>query len=260
MATPEEKLRLKDSRRSLVSRNEKYPTPLGTALYSIIRICEGFVQYGILAWGWGDPLIRGLGGQPLPFESTTTLLGLPYWRFSLFLMALGGSFKAIFYSIFVSNMAMPAKAALSVGFFKTFSTTFNTLLFCASATSAASPYLGNPSGGQPLLASAWWIFCVGMYIETASELQRKAFKDNTQNTGKPFTGGLFSYARHVNYGGFAICKAGFALACCGWLWCGLTLLWLILEFRRRVIPGIDSHCNERVRISGPVQLPRLIWY
>lgn len=237
---------LRKSRHSSVSRSEKGSTPLGTAIYSSIRLIEVYLQYGILAWGWGDALIRRLGGKPLPLESTPVYLGLPYWRLSLLLMALGGSVKAIFYLVFVSKMAMPPRAAISVGFFKVFSTTFNTLLFCTAATSAATAHLGQPASSQPLLATAWWLFAIGLYIETASELQRKAFKDRAENAGKPYTDGLFAYARHINYGGFSICKAGYALATCGWLWSILTLAWLIVEFRRRVIPDIDKYCEDRV--------------
>ena len=39
------------------------------------------------------------------------------------------------------------------------------------------------------------VFLAGAATETVSELQRKAFKDDTANKGKVFTGGLFSLAR-----------------------------------------------------------------
>ncbi|CAJ2509008.1 Uu.00g140340.m01.CDS01 [Anthostomella pinea] len=237
---------------TLVSRNEKGSTPLGSATFIALRLLDPFLQYGLLIHGWGDPLIRLLGGRPLPLEGPVLVLGLPYWRLSIFAMAVAGCAKTIFYLVYVSRMAMPVRAAVFVGFFKLFSTTVNTLLFCTTATSAASAFLSARSVEPDtiplppvLLVASWAVFVVGMAIENVAELQRKAFKDDPRNKGKPFTGGLFSAARHINYGGYAIWKSAAAMAACGYWWGGLTLAWLIAEFRRRVIPEIDAYCTER---------------
>ena len=40
------------------------------------------------------------------------------------------------------------------------------------------------------------LFLAGAAVETVSELQRKAFKEDPANRGKVFTGGLFSLARY----------------------------------------------------------------
>ncbi|EEB94925.1 hypothetical protein MPER_06187, partial [Moniliophthora perniciosa FA553] len=42
--------------------------------------------------------------------------------------------------------------------------------------------------------------------------QRKRFKDDVRNVGKPYTGGLFGLARHINYGGYMLWRTGFAIA------------------------------------------------
>ena len=45
------------------------------------------------------------------------------------------------------------------------------------------------------------LFLVGSFLETGSELQRKAFKAEAANKGKLYYGGLFSLAQHINYTG-----------------------------------------------------------
>jgi hypothetical protein len=244
----------------LASRSDKSSTPLGTAAFVGLRLLDPVLQYGLLAWGWGNPLITRLGGSPLPFEGAPVALGLPYWRLSLLAMAGAGSLKTIYYLLRVSEAAMPLKAALFVGFFKAFSTTVNTLMFCAATTSAAKHYVGNgevfPAQLPPTLVVGWLVFVLGMAVETTAELQRKKFKADPSNKGMPFTGGLFSLARHINYGGYAVWKTGAGLAAAGWIWGGFTLFWLIMEFRRRVIPGLDEYCSERVGCSC---LPPLVF-
>jgi len=59
------------------------------------------------------------------------------------------------------------------------------------------------------------LFAFGSFVETLSELQRKAFKDNKANKGKIYTGGLFKLARHVNYLGEVFWYTGYALLTTG---------------------------------------------
>ena len=51
----------------------------------------------------------------------------------------------------------------------------------------------QPVGVVDYIAIA--IFLLGSYLNTASELQRKKFKEDSQNHGKLYTGGLFRFAR-----------------------------------------------------------------
>jgi steroid 5-alpha reductase family enzyme len=133
--------------------------------------------------------------------------------------------------------------------FKAFSTTVNSLMFCAAATSATTSYVPDKSTGwHPLLSAACAIFTLGITVETVSELQRRSFKKDPsgRGQGKVYTGGLFRFARHINYGGYTVWKAAAGLAASGWGWGGLTLLWLLVEFRRRGIPALDAYCEKRV--------------
>jgi protein-S-isoprenylcysteine O-methyltransferase Ste14 len=235
----------------IASRQDKSSTPVGSAVFVGLRLLDPFLQYGLLAWGWGDVLIKGVGGTPLPLEGSPVALGLPYWRLTLFCMSVAGAAKTIYYLLHVSEAAMPLRAALFVGFFKAFSTTINTLVFCITATSAAKAYASSSPpqtllSVPPALLTSIAVFVLGMSVEVYAELQRKWFKADPYNKGKPYTGGLFSVARHINYGGYSVWKTGMGIASAGWIWGALTLASLIGEFRRRVIPGIDQYCQERV--------------
>ena len=254
-------------------RGRKQPSPLGTSLFVALRLLDPVLQYEILAWGWGHDLIRRMGGQPavIHLEGPIVALGLPCWRFTLFLMALAGSIKGIYYLLFITEGAMPVRTAIFVGIFKAVTTTINSLLFCNRATSAASSYLAaSPTAAAAhgegrfsswpltaLLTLSCAIYSLGMFVETLSEIQRKRFKLDPRNTGKPYTGGLFSLARHINYGGFTIWKSAYGLASSGWWWGAMTALWLTAEFRRRGIPGLDAYCESKVRFYAPIQLPAL---
>jgi len=60
------------------------------------------------------------------------------------------------------------------------------------------------------------LYAIGLFLETGSEVQRKAFKDKPENAGKICDEGLWRWARHINYGGYALWRAGYALAAGGW--------------------------------------------
>jgi protein-S-isoprenylcysteine O-methyltransferase Ste14 len=61
-------------------------------------------------------------------------------------------------------------------------------------------------------AAAIGLFIIGSYINTGSELQRKKFKDDPKNRGRLYTGGLFRFARHINYFGDILWVSGWAIA------------------------------------------------
>ncbi|RJE18770.1 hypothetical protein PHISCL_08884, partial [Aspergillus sclerotialis] len=231
-----------------IDRHAKGSSPLGSATFVALRILDPILQYAILSpdYALGDRLVRLSGGTPLASESSAVSLGLSPWRLTLLGMSLLGSVKGIFYLVYVSEMKMPLVTGFVVGLFKAFSTTANSLLFCATATSAASTYAPDPSTGwHPILSIAWTVYVVGIGVETYAELQRRAFKKDRRNRRKAYTAGLFRLARHINYGGYTLWKAAVGLTAAGWWWSGLTLVWLMAEFRRRGIPGLDAYCQER---------------
>lgn len=90
------------------------------------------------------------------------------------------------------------------------------------------------------------MFVLGMLAETVSEVQRKIFKDKPENKGRVYTGGLFGLARHINYGGYTIWRAGFALASAGWIWAAVVGAFFAYDFATRGIPVLDEYCGNKV--------------
>jgi len=82
-----------------------------------------------------------------------------------------------------------------------------------------------------------------------SEIQRKAFKDEKKNEGKPFTGGLFGLARHINYGGYVVWRSSYALVSGGLLWAAFVGTFFGTDFARRGIPVLDEYCSKRYGVA-----------
>lgn len=90
------------------------------------------------------------------------------------------------------------------------------------------------------------LFGLGITIETAAELQRRGFKRDPRNAGKPFSGGLFGLARNINYGGHVLWKMGNALAAGGWVWGVLAGGGYFYDFATRGVPVLDEYCEMKV--------------
>jgi steroid 5-alpha reductase family enzyme len=55
------------------------------------------------------------------------------------------------------------------------------------------------------------LFLTGSFLNTASEYFRFSWKQKKENTGHLYTGGLFKYARHINYFGDIVLFTGMAM-------------------------------------------------
>ncbi|ALB29679.1 methyltransferase family protein [Companilactobacillus heilongjiangensis] len=95
-------------------------------------------------------------------------------------------------------------------------------------------------GSTRLIWSGWILFILGSLVNSISELLRKPFKDNPDNKGKLYTGGLFKYAVHINYFGDVLWVLGFALVT-GNLWSLLIPLMLLCTFIFSYIPTADKY-------------------
>lgn len=88
------------------------------------------------------------------------------------------------------------------------------------------------------------LFLLGSYLNTWSEIQRKRFKDDPANKGKLFTGGLFRYARHINYFGDTLWAAGWAMVTRN-LWSAIIPVALAAGFILFFIPSLSGHLKEK---------------
>jgi protein-S-isoprenylcysteine O-methyltransferase Ste14 len=84
------------------------------------------------------------------------------------------------------------------------------------------------------------LYVAGSYLNTGSELQRKWWKQRPENAGHLFTGGLFSYAVHINYFGDELLFTGYALVT-GRAWSMLVPLVMLAGFLFFSIPELDRH-------------------
>jgi len=114
--------------------------------------------------------------------------------------------------------------------------------------------LPNPGFPSAHIVVGTVLYMLGTAIEIGSEMQRKRFKKNWRNKGKNYSSGLFSLARHINYSGHVLLRAGYALASSRWLYSGIVACFFRTRFISRAIPVLDDYC-QRVRrtfLLGPL--------
>ena len=72
-------------------------------------------------------------------------------------------------------------------------------------------FLGGTSAAPLSLPDGLFLamYAIGSYLNTASEIQRKHWKQN--HPGKLYTGGLFGLSRHINFFGDSLLFTGFCL-------------------------------------------------
>ena len=238
---------------------EKKPSPLGTSIFVGLRAADTVLQYSILQRGWGSQVIQSLGGSVVPFatprDPILAYFGLGPYPAILSILAFGTSAKHVAWILGVSEQEMKPTAALLIGVFSTLFNTLNTMFSLWTLTSAA-PQMATQSASikdvitsSPTLMLGLGLYTVGIVTEFASEVDRKRFKDRPENKGKPYGGGLWSWATNINYGGYTLSRAGYAISAAGLPW-GLFIGALSsYEFITRAIPEMDRYCTEKACLS-----------
>ncbi|ODQ68898.1 hypothetical protein LIPSTDRAFT_121047 [Lipomyces starkeyi NRRL Y-11557] len=199
----------------------KASSPLGSAIFVGLRAADVFWQYSFLQRGWASKLIERFGGNSVGLDrildpSTSQLQ--PYYLL-VCLMALGSSLKQIVALVYISEQEMPAASAFVIAAFNTIFNSLNTILSLWSPTSGVHT---SRSWFDILRSSSVAIgagfYLIGILMELISELQRRAFKKNPANKGKP-------------YGGFS--------------WGILTFSFFFYDFSFRGFPVLDQYLTER---------------
>lgn len=235
----------------LIARGSYNKSPLGSTVFAGLRTLDIFIQYGILAKGLAKPLLNLLHITPAvtnPYSFVA--LGLPVQPLIILAMAAGSAVKQIYWQLGVSNETMEVKPAILVGVFNTVFNSTNSILALTSASSYLIPSFltstDNATNLSPIFIFGTIAYTIGILSETFSEIQRKNFKADPKNAGKPFTGGLFSLARHINYGSYTIWRSGYALAAGGWIPATLVAAFFGYDFANRGVPMLDEYCSKRV--------------
>ncbi|KAI4179572.1 MAG: hypothetical protein L6R41_007758 [Letrouitia leprolyta] len=241
---------------SLASR-EKRPSPLGSTLFVGLRAADVFLQYNLLRQGWASHAVQTLGGDTIPTTGTGPL-GLTPHGLVLTSLAAGASIKHIIWQLFISEQEMQPGAGSIICADNTGFNTVNTLLSAWALCSAApkdlppSASIGEVLLSSPSVLAGVALFGLGILTELFSESQRKWFKSKPENKGKPYGGGLWSLATHINYGGYTLWRAGYALAAAGPVWGLIAGGIFFYDFTHRAIPVLDQYCIERVRYPPDV--------
>lgn len=238
-----------------IKRGVKKPNPLGTGLFVGLRALDPVLQYNVLSQNYGQTIIDKLGGTTLPHGPpliTNTFfdrLGLSPYRSILFAMAMGSMIKQNIHITTIAQEEFPPGTAVMVSAFNTVLNSLNNLFFICAQTSASVN--GEHFPQTPLIVGTT-LYAVGISVELVSELQRHAFKKDPANKGKVYEGGLFSLARHINYGGYTLWRTGYALAAGGWVWGSIVGAFFVYDFTQRGIPVLQHYCVERVSCGGRV--------
>ncbi|CAN9102786.1 hypothetical protein CC77DRAFT_1006940 [Alternaria alternata] len=235
-------------KKDLIARGDYTPTPLGKATFFILRGIEPVLQYSILAHGLGTSVLHRVGLRTLPPGLPTHTgislidgLGLSPYRLVLLGMAVGAAVKQNIWVTALSGEPMPVTGAIAVGVFNAVFNSLSTYAFLTTATSAST----EADFPQPALLIGASLYVVGIMTELIAEVQRKRFKANPDNKGKAYTGGLWSFARHINYGGYTIWRAGYAMVGGGYTLGALVGAFFAWDFTQRAIPILSEYCEKR---------------
>lgn len=235
-------------KRDLIARGDHTPTPAGKAVFFLLRGVEPLLQYSILAHGLGTSLFHRLGLRTLPAgpSSRTGIalidsLGLSPYRLVLLGMAVGAAVKQNIWVTALSGEPMPVGGAIGVGAFNTVFNSVATYAFLLQATSAST----ESNFPQTPLIIGSGLYITGIVTELVAEIQRKQFKKNPRNKGKAYTGGLWHFARHINYGGYTLWRAGYAMAGGGYVLGALVGAFFAWDFSARAIPILNEYCEKR---------------
>ncbi|KAF2646599.1 hypothetical protein P280DRAFT_503145 [Massarina eburnea CBS 473.64] len=234
--------------KDLISRGDYTSTPFGKTTFFLTRALDPFIQYQILAHGAGTGLLHSVGlrtlSPGLPTQtgiSAIDALGLSPYRLALFGMAVGSTVKQNIWVAFLSGEPMTVKNSLIIGAFNSFFNSLASYAFLIRATSAST----ESTFPQPALLVGGTLYVTGILTELVSEIQRKRFKSNPRNKGKVYTGGLWAWARHINYGAYTVWRAGYALASGGWIMGGVLGAFFFYDFANRGVPILNEYCEKR---------------
>jgi protein-S-isoprenylcysteine O-methyltransferase Ste14 len=267
----------------LIRRGEKKPTLSGTLTFIGLRLADIPLQSALLSpspSGLGVRALSALGLRTIfTHTSTATLplsLFLPVaslapsaatslgWLANLtptglilLLMSAGSAAKQIYWQTSLSQESFPASAAAAVSGYNTVVNSANSLLFLALATtsllsrpqvsfslsSVATPHLTLPL--STMIGTL--LYVIGMAVETQSERQRAAFKAHPENEGKVCKVGLWRWARHVNYFGYALWRGGYCMVSTGWIGGFVMGLWQGYVLSSRAVVIMDEYCSNKYK-------------
>ncbi|KAF2725876.1 hypothetical protein K431DRAFT_280606 [Polychaeton citri CBS 116435] len=229
----------------------KGPSQSSAILFTGLRTLDVSLQYWLLKSNAIANVIGEYRIAPgaLGVTTTATTLGLNPYQSIILGLSVGAALKQIYWNHAINNEVFAAPFATLIAAYNTVFNCVNTGFAIWAVTSqipSAQSSLGSFITSMPMsIPIGLMLYSIGLFVEWYSEIQRKRFKADPRNAGKPYSGGLFGFARSINYGGYTLWRTGYALVCGGWLWAGAVLAWNAGDFCNRAIPSMDAYCEKR---------------
>ncbi|KAI5366330.1 hypothetical protein Slin15195_G078510 [Septoria linicola] len=216
----------------------KESSPLGASVWYLVRSLDIPLQYWLLTSGAGIRLLDWTGLRPVPQAVVSgEYLGLSAYYALIEGMAVGSSAKQIYWKAFIGEQRFPASFALIVAIYNSVLNSINVLLALWAVASQSNGGIASIVTASSLSVKVGvLLYAAGLFVEWYSEIQRKQFKADGRNDGKPYADGLWSLATNINYGGYTLWSVGFALVCGGCI--------------NRASPSMDAYSQKRLGISA----------
>jgi protein-S-isoprenylcysteine O-methyltransferase Ste14 len=221
---------------------------LGVSLFIILRTLDPFLQYGILRGHLGIRALPNLfGGRLASFTDNEQNWALGPYQLLILGMSVGTTVKQVYWSVFLSQQELNPVHGIIISLFNTTFNCLNTFYSLWPATSATTYDLSWTSLlHSPSVVAGVFLYSSGILTEIISEIQRSRFKRDPANAGLPYSGGLFSLARNINYTGYLLWRTGFALASAGPIWAIVVFAFFFRNFAVQSVPELDNYCQKRV--------------
>ncbi|CAF1444635.1 unnamed protein product [Rotaria magnacalcarata] len=212
---------------TIFNRSDKSSHPLPRFLFAALRAVDPYLQYMLIFNGYGSQILSQIGIDTISAGPKGTVLVA---------MAAGCALKQLINMAYILEIKIDYAPAIGICFYNTLSN---------SLASLSCIYYGPSNELGTIQYVGISLFTVGILTELISELQRKRFKDQPANKGKLYTGGLFSLARHINYGGYALWRTGIALTS-GSYWLGaFQFIWHLGYFTKLSVPDLAGYCSKK---------------
>ena len=215
------------SKTDRMDRSKKGSNPAPRLLFTVLRALDPYLQHLVIFGGIGYQLLSKAGISTVPAGPKGAVLVA---------MSAACAVKQIINMTWILETQVPYIGMVLVSLYNTIT---NGLASLSAIHYGPSIELGIP---QYVGIS---LFSVGLLTELISEIQRKRFKDNPANQGKNYSGGLFSLARHINYGGYTLWRTGLALTSGNYWLAALQFVWHTYDFSARAVPVLTDYCRNR---------------
>ena len=208
---------------------KEYPSYLGRTVFAGMRLLDPVLQYSLISYGYGNAISKIFGLKAI-HTTLTKPLGL------LVGLTTVAALRHVLWASYIVAVPVSAGEGVAIGIFNLLVDSINTLI--------ALRVPGTQLKLVHYLATG--LYALGAWIETWSELQRKWFKDKSSHQGHIHTGGLFSLARHINYGGYTIWRGAAGIAT-GSIWGIWTGLFFSYDFAYRGVPALDNYMSKKYK-------------